>query len=333
MKKFWKNILLYCICLLTLIVFLNYIFFEVFHYSNADIYIKAFRDMPEEIEICNLGSSHGMYGFCYEEYRDDYVCFNFALESQSFLYDYRLLYYYKDHLKEGATVIIPVSYFSFYGLPEECEVDFGAKNKRYYKILPARLITEYNIETAIMEHYLPILVSYDGLFTIIGKKNADEINQYWLTYAKKTDVEENVGGRYKDHLLDGKIDNQGRRIRNEENIKALYSIIALCDDMNFHPILITTPFLKEYTQQIDQNSPEFWTEFYGEIEKIQKETGIEYYDFAFDERFREEYSLFINADHLNYNGAKKFTNILIEETLGIKNKRNSLDDKKVGRME
>lgn len=322
MKKFIKNVLIYSVCLIVLLALINYVFTVVLHYTNVDANIEPFLSMPEEIEICNLGSSHGMNGFCYDDYADDYVCFNFGLPSQSLLYDYRLLYNYRGHLKEGAVVFIPISYFSFYGLPEECAEDFEAKNCRYYKILPANMITHFDLETAIMERYMPILTAYEGLLTVVGEKNENQdestIDEYeGMKTAAGMDIEGYASAAYNRHMVVNMIDENGLRIRNEENIEALYNIINLCYELNCRPILITTPFLKEYTQQVDDNNPEFWAEFYGEIEEIQNETGVEYYDFAFDARFSDAYSLFMNADHLNHDGAKKFTNILMEEVVGI----------------
>lgn len=43
------------------------------------------------------------------------------------------------------------------------------------------------------------------------------------------------------------------------------------------------------------------------------QTGVEYRDFSRDERFKN-HELFRDADHLNDNGARAFTNIIIQET-------------------
>lgn len=40
-----------------------------------------------------------------------------------------------------------------------------------------------------------------------------------------------------------------------------------------------------------------------------------FYDYAFDERFSNSYNLFFNSDHLNKEGARLFTNILMDETV------------------
>ena len=62
------------------------------HLKNDKVYIK---NVPDKIEICNVGNSHGYYGFNYEEYENKNVCFNFSLPSQSMSYNYLILENYK----------------------------------------------------------------------------------------------------------------------------------------------------------------------------------------------------------------------------------------------
>lgn len=40
-----------------------------------------------------------------------------------------------------------------------------------------------------------------------------------------------------------------------------------------------------------------------------------YCDYAFDERFMNNYKWFMNADHLNKEGARQFVNILMDEVV------------------
>lgn len=78
------------------------------------------------------------------------------------------------------------------------------------------------------------------------------------------------------------------------------------------------PFPQEYTDEIKKTDEEFFNRFYSTIDQVVKDTGVEYYDYAFDERFANEYSLFMNIDHLNKEGARNFTNILMDEIVYAK---------------
>ena len=80
--------------------------------------------------------------------------------------------------------------------------------------------------------------------------------------------------------------------------------------------MVTTPYLKEYTQPIMDKDPAFYEDFYGVIDRIKEETGVKYYDYAFDERFVKRYEWFLNSDHLNKAGAEEFTGVLMEEVVG-----------------
>lgn len=271
--------------------------------------VLKFQSVPSEIEICNLGSSHGLYGFDYEAVAD-YTCFNFGLTSQNLSYDYRILYYYQDKISQNAIVFIPVSYFSFWG-NETAQEDFLAKNKRYYKFLPADLIKEYDIKTDFYERYFPSLAAYGKLWIVLFAKQ-DENEMAVIKTADEINIEANAMAAYTRHIANW-TDEDGNRIVNQEELDALYDMIDLCREIDAIPILVTTPYLTEYTDTVEKNSPGFYTEFYGLLDRIIEEKGVAYYDYAKDERFCTDYSLFSDADHLNQNGAKKFVDILLNE--------------------
>ena len=82
-------------------------------YSDADKFFHM-KEYPD-IQICNLGSSHGENAFKYDQlaYARGYQCFNFAMSSQTYNYDYALLSMYKKQFADNCLMFIPVSYFSF----------------------------------------------------------------------------------------------------------------------------------------------------------------------------------------------------------------------------
>ena len=123
--------------------------------SKNDEY--KFRNVPNGIQICNFGSSHGKDDFNYAAWQDEYTSFNFALVMQTASYDYRILQQYIGHLAKDAVVFIPISYFTF-GWDEESKDDFRSKNERYYSFLEPEYIKDYDVITAIgIKHFLPLL--------------------------------------------------------------------------------------------------------------------------------------------------------------------------------
>ena len=112
-----------------------------------------------------------------------------------------------------------------------------------------------------------------------------------------------------------KRDDDGNLIFNEEENQALYDMVRICRAHHATPIFVTVPYLKEYTDEIRNEDPDFYDQFYAWIYQLSAELGVEYYDYSLDERFIHDYSLFYNGDHMNSYGAKKFTKILYDEVI------------------
>ena len=113
MKKFLRNLIIYAAFVITITLGLN-----ALYRPKADDIGTFAGGVPDNIQICNFGSSHGQYGFNYEDFADKYTCFNFALGSQTLLYDYRILTNFRDKLQKGTRVFVVVSYHSLYGKPD-----------------------------------------------------------------------------------------------------------------------------------------------------------------------------------------------------------------------
>lgn len=275
---------------------------------------EKFGSMPGTIQICNFGSSHGLCSFNYEDVRGR-SCFNFGLSSQTLSYDLRLMKCYGDRLEQGGTAYIVVSYFSLFGKPETETDSFESRNRRYYDFLPKEYIKEYDAKTRIYEKYLPALVNGGSVISTLlkGGQNTDD---NWSLTADPERVGSDAVRAYKRHILASSVDDGENRIVNPEEISALYEMIELCRSKDVEPILVTTPFLAEYTDAISENDPRFYDDFYSLIDQIVRDTDVRYFDYSSDERFKHDYSLFMNVDHLNRRGARQFTDILIQETIG-----------------
>ncbi len=314
MKKFIIKLVAFIVAITVIILIVNSVYIKL-DKSNPD-YINKFEDIPDKIQICNFGSSHGLYGYNYEDIEDKYKCFNFGLVSQTLSYDYRLFQYYGDHIEEGSVVFITISYFSLFGKDEVNEDDFESKNKRYYTILPPSLIKEYNFKTDLLVRRLPSL-GVDTIVlikTLLGDSTGRNFEE-WQQTAMDIDVDKDAQAAYVRHIEKNKYNEGGHRIVNQEEIDALYALIEACKEKGAIPVLITTPYLSEYVEEIKENAPHFYDDFYAIVNRIVKDTGVDYYDYAFDERFTDAYAWFMNSDHLNRDGARKFVNILMQEII------------------
>lgn len=286
--------------------------------NKGSDYLDKFDDVEPGIQVANVGSSHGLWGFCYQDIEIEKKCFNFAMESQSLSYDYRVLEQYQDKLAENGVMFVVVSYFSFYGEDETAEPDFEAKNTRYYSILSPKYIKNYTLMNDVTSHYMPVLGAQEGIVERL-KKNQDKENQpeeIWKRKASDLNIPENAQAAETRHIENRK-DSSGKMIVNQEEIEALYKLIELCELKNIRVVMVTTPYLREYNELVPDD---FLNEFHEIVQTVQVDTEVEYYDYSKDERFVDSEDLFMNSDHLNKEGAIKFMDILWLET-GMKDGR------------
>ncbi|MGN0505298.1 MAG: hypothetical protein ACI4FZ_01980 [Lachnospiraceae bacterium] len=309
MKKFAKKLFVFVIIIAIVIMSVNFVYVK--QYQRDSDYRNKFASIPDTLQICDFGSSHALYGYNYEDISDNYSCFNFGMVSQFLSYDYRLFQYYGEHIDDGTVVFITVSYSSLFGNKETSYDSFASKNKRYYSILPKSLIKEYDFVTDMLINYVPALGVDTGVLikTLLGRSN----DVVWQRVATDIDVGKNAEDAFYGHIVNGKYDEEGNRIKNQEEIDALYALVKGCQEKGAIPVLITTPYLQEYTDEVKENAGDFYNEFYSIIDQVVEDTGVEYYDYAFDERFSNNYSWFMDSDHLNKEGARNFVDILMRE--------------------
>lgn len=310
---FLKKILVLLIFCAVTLYLLSLLYKKLDQYDGDST--QKFKEVPTQIEIANVGSSHGMYGVCYDE-MSEYTCYNFGLTSQSLDYDYRILQQYQDHLKEGGTMFIVVSYWSLYGQDESERDDFISKNQRYYKFLSPQYIKKWSLEQELLVDVFAVMGTTDNVIYDLatGEERGKIHTELWENNLINTEPEailaraEATYTRHMDYITN----DSGEWIINENNLEALYGIIELCNEKNIEPILVTTPYRTEYVEQYRENSPTFLEDFYSLMDEITEKTGAVYYDYSCDMRFAEEPEYFFDVDHLNKEGAVKFTEIITE---------------------
>lgn len=272
-----------------------------------------FREIEPGILISNTGSSHGLYGFNYLNLEKEYNCFNFALESQYLSYDYRTISEYADYLAPNGIMFITVSFFSFYGMNEEEMEGFEGKNNRYYKLLSPSRIKRYNWKSDLKFHFFPVANDEEVMKTLAeGKETGDAWKKVWYLRASENEnIEENAESTYIRHYVNNTNIIETKMVNTEE-LDALKKIILFCKEKKIEPVLVTTPLMTEYKSRI---SRDFLNDFYEKINDMVTSMDVKYYDYSSDERFTTQPQLFMNCDHLNYDGALIFTDILKEEII------------------
>lgn len=306
MKKFCIKIAVLLFLVMGLALSYNYVYQSIRYRDNAAYTEEKFINVPDNIQIANLGSSHGVFGFDYSDYEGEYTTFNFALTSQTLSYDYRILQQYEDNLQENGVVFIVISNFSF-GFNEESQPDFQSKNQRYYSFLEPQYIKQFNREQYIKTKFFGVLFEEPENVAVNIIKSNQKGHDSYQPGGADFDYEKDAVAAHERHLH---LDDDGNLAIEKEEVDALYGIIELCKKHNIRPILVTTPFREEYNNLYDD---EFYKQFHEIIDKVCAEENVEYYDYSHDSRFAHSYEYERNADHLTPMGAITFTDILIEE--------------------
>ncbi len=332
--RFTVKCLAVCGAALGILLLLNSRYQKVWEnpYSDADKF-HFMESSHNDIQICNTGSSHGEYAFCYDELSQEsgYDCFNFAMASQTFDYDYAILSMYRSHFAEDCIMFIPVSYFSFNNeVVNEAEEQF--LSAKYYTFLSPKYIPHYDPYVDIVTHRLPILSAGEDIVKLIPtlslrvlaagitesmegtaynsakgtgtEGHAPRTAQTKKNAALATQFREKAQNRYQRHMT-GK-----EEYFLPERIDNLYNIIAFCKDNGITPVLITTPYTTYYYELV---SIEFREQFHSVVQAIADDCKISYYDYSEDGRFGKHLEFFSDADHLNTEGAMRFMGIIAKE--------------------
>lgn len=253
------------------------------------------------VETLILGSSHTYYGIN-PEYLDGNA-YNLANPGQNYRYDYYLLSHYADKYERLKTVIIPVSYHSFFQRPYET----GNEEDKH-------LILCYHLYMNCPYGKYRFKYNWELCFPIIfrGKIKA------WLTKStrdcstlgwstdfklrnKKMNEEEKTG---KKHAIIHTIDDWTSM---NENVNNLIIILKFCEERSIRAVLVTPPVWHSYYDNIDVKQ---FNKMNLIIDSLKRNYIFEYYDYFKDPHFNAED--FFDSNHLSDVGATKFTKILNE---------------------
>lgn len=257
------------------------------------------KNVPSNIEICNIGSGPALYGITYAECTMN--GFNFGTSPQSYKYGFKILNNFKDNILDNAMVIITICPLSF-GNNLACE-EIGYSDK-FYGILQPEDIDGYTRRRKLLNQH-PILLR------IFEKcKNKCEKNKVKNT----TKNEPRLISRWKNQFLLENLVDPTQSINHEkafeDKVKVIQEGIELCNNNHWRPIFVIPPISPLTKQYISQ---EFLEKFlYDNLLNIQKKYPkvllLDYYN---DARF--DTVLFKGDICMNDIGKRKFSEILFSD--------------------
>lgn len=259
-----------------------------------------------DVEILVLGSSHTYYGINPALF--DSKAFNLANVSQIFHYDYVLLTQYAGLYDSLKTVILPVSYFSFFDPEfEDSDTDwiYAVNYKIYMDVNEHSDFSKYNFELsrpAIYSGKLSSLLSGKGLsYDSLG------MGTDYLSGSKQIGWEETGKQTAVRHTSAGHDAVEG-------HFRYARKIADFCRKRHLELVLVTTPAWHSYYENLDLIQAEMTDSLIG---VLRDQYGLHYLDYMRDKRFTADD--FYDADHLSSDvGARKFTDILIHDLSTLK---------------
>ena len=299
MKKFILEIVLLFILVTITISYINNL--------DKPPRVKQILTIKEKLDIINLGTSHGN-NFNYSGLSIHGESFNRA--GNTLYYDLQNYKFIKNHLADGAILLLPISYFSF-GLDEN-RTDRGVDNpfvNDFYEYLPRKSIYSYSEKRAVSLKINRIQKNFRNLFPEkkkIKKKKKKSVldtvshEEMLKSFAIKRVVHHKKIGTYS---------------KPDKNINYLKTLIDDARQSGYHPVLITTPYYKEYTERFGED----WLakNYYQYISLISTQYNIPYLDYGNDNRISSSPQLFKNSDHLNKKGISKFNKILFDDLVNL----------------
>lgn len=321
-NKTFGIFLVKCIAIPTAAVLLLFLLNRPYRKIDSEKYmdmwgLEMLGNQVDNVQLANVGSSHGAYDFVYDTFSERGIsCFNFGHTSQTYEYDLALLSEYGDHLGKGCVLFIPVSYFSFNNETVN-RTEAQALSVKYYHYLSPKNMPDYDLFTDVVTNRLPILSAGEELLkllpqtplslTVYAAEEAPALPE--PDDAAVAEFADRAAQRFDRHF------NNKEEYFLPEREEQLYAIIGCCKEHELTPVLITTPFSSYYNAPVPEA---FLDRFYGTVNRIVSDTGVNYYDYSHDERFSESLIWFSDSDHLNPEGAEYFMGILTQEITELK---------------
>lgn len=272
-------------------------------YSIKDNYLENKR---EKIKILVLGSSSSNVGINPQYFGSE--GFNIANSSQDSYYDYNVLLRYLHKCNNTKIVIIPVSYLTLFyrGIAYGAE-PWRADYYSFYLNIPKPNKSKFDLTL------YSALAVWDGPINVIKNviKHSDlKINEYGYQYPEKpkSNIKNINDAIWKEPIIRHH-KNMDSNFFNS-NLALLDKIAKECVRKNIQIVFITTPVYKTYSDQVSKSYYDVMTET---IKNISIKYSANSYNYFYDNRF--DINDFTDSDHLNEEGAKKFSIILKNEVI------------------
>lgn len=272
--------------------------------------ILKFRDIPYGLDVINLGSNSGKYGFDYggQAIRGA----NLAVGPQTLEFDKKVFEAYGDRVEKGGTVFIPVTQF----VSILSRYEHRNANDKYTIILPRQKLSQVSCGARgrLKFHMvLPVLKSWDAAkYFLRGWLKRDnlwgrdaETNPMGEAELRK-DAERWIEGWKRQFSIKELADPFSERhsAAFEKNVEILSEIISSCFAKELIPVLVLIPMTVHLRRYF---SPEIKKKYVDDfIGRVRSLFDVKLLDYTLDEALSRD-ELYFNSFFLNQRGRKIFT--------------------------
>lgn len=294
-------LLLVIACVIALEEGLNFFYKRTNACLNEKRETDKYKNVPENIEICNLGSSHARYAMTYAY--SEYTGFNFALPPQNLSYDYSILRMYHKNMCKGCVVAIflPICVFFL------DRYQHTQSNYKYYYFLEKEYIEGYHwvIKELFLKRPLVIMpwkVRYIFKDVPPAIANSDSSNNNVID--RQNEAQKRILGWDEEFGLLKYADTQVPP-QFVATTKILKDMIDYCIKREFTPVLVIPPVSTTMHEEIKKYNLNLNWMLYDQLTKeiLDKAPLFDYFSMT---EFRDD-SYYLNADFLNEKGRRKFS--------------------------
>lgn len=299
MKSFLYKVLWFVLPILLLSLSLEY---SIRALDNTYKLKKEYLDKhAKDVEVLILGSSHAYYNLN-PEYIDQ-VTFNAGAVSQSFDIDLAILTSYEQNFNRLNTILLPVSYFSFYGTLKDSPEKWRMKDYILYYDL--------DIPSAFKDHFEILSVKpknnikrvYASLKNKQTKLNCSPLgwgNNYLVHSSMSL---ESTGLEASNRHTQDHVFSEESKLKFNQAFQDLKGIVEWSKKHNVNLVLFIPPGYETYTSNLNEDQ---LNQVVKTLDGFSKEYATcQYFDFLTNKSFTKED--FYDADHLNHQGAKKLS--------------------------
>lgn len=247
-----------------------------------------------KLEYIFFGSSHSYYGIN-PEYIEGHS-FNASHIAQSLDYDYAIFNKYNKKLRNLKAIIIPIDYFSLVLRLSNGVQKWRIKNYEIY----------YNIHKSddLRHHYEILGIKFsENIIRLYNSLKSREFTSITCNELGFCDIIKDQSDLYETGILAAKRHTKKDWRYFNPNVSILNDFIGYAKDKDIEIVFITFPAFQSYLQNLKDEQLNITIKTVREL--TENNDNCSYYNFLNDSDF--ESNDFRDADHLNTNGAIKFT--------------------------